>query len=228
MAADKKQRLPRSDIPPDYQCPYPNCDWERPENKRPELTYRNHMAQVHNVYYEKAPPSDVKKSLAQYPSTSKELRELEDLKPWHCLALARHTLYGQTYKDIGKDLKHSPQTISDVAKSPAGQAFIAKCEDELKDPVRLTKKLMETDVFSKHMDWLQAWEWAMHAKDYKAIHSMAKDIGLQPAMEQKNTGPTKISLNLNMGDLGTPDVNSRFQVLEAEIVEELDGYEEGE
>lgn len=219
----KEQRLPRSDIPPDYKCPYPQCSWIRPDNKRPELTFRNHMAQQHGVYYEKAPQTAVSKKMAKYERHAVNLEQLEELAPWHCVALARHVVYGQPLTHVVKEMpgRHSAASLRAVAKSPAGQAFIAKASASLQDPVKLVKDLMASDVFSKHMDWLQAWEWAVESKDYEAIHKMAKDIGLQPVLEQKQQqGPTKISLHLNMSDLAQPAATTRFQVMEAEIVEE--------
>lgn len=225
-STEAPQRLPRSDIPPDYKCPFEACTWRRPENKRPELTYRNHMAAMHGIYYEKAVPSAVSQKLAAYPKYTDSLREAEDLKPWHCVALARHVVYGQQFTDIGKEMKHSAQAISQIAKSPAGQAFIAKMTEELKDPVKLVKDLMKSDTLEMHLMWLQARDWAFQAKDYEAIHKMAKDIGLQPVVEDggKN-GPTKISLHLNMTDLSAPAVRTSYQLMEAEIVEEAAGSE---
>lgn len=214
----KENRLPRADIPPNYACPYPACGFKPPaESKRPELTYRNHMAMTHGVYYEKAPPSAVaqKLALAKANRYADDLQAIEQLKPWHCVALARHVVYGQPYSEVAKEMKHSAASVQAVAKSPAGKEFIARATQELSDPVKLVKDLMKSDVFAKQMDWMQAWEWAMQAKDYEAVHRMAKDIGLQPALDDaQKAGPTKIILNMNMNDLGSPQVKTSFSIVE--------------
>lgn len=173
------------------------------------------MATQHGVYYEKAPPTAKSLALAKYPRHAKEMETLEELKPWHCIALARHELYGQPYTEVGKEMKHSAETIKAVAKSPAGKAFIAKVTEELRDPVKLVKDLMKSDSLEMHLMWLQARDWAFQAKDYEAIHKMAKDIGLQPVLDDAGkTGPTRIILNMNMQDLGSMPVKTSFSIVE--------------
>jgi len=180
------------------------------------------MALCHQVYYE--PKSTTLTHLHEkYGASRADLAELEQLRPWHCVALARHVVYGQPFTEVGKEMKHSPESIKAVAKSPAGQAFIEKMTQELRDPVKLVKDLMKSDALEMHLMWLQARDWAFQAKDYEAIHKMAKDIGLQPVMDDNaKAGPTQISLHLNMSDLATPAVKTTFQVMEAEVVEEPD------
>ncbi len=53
------------------------------------------MAQSHNVYYE-SKPKEGKGRLAGLPARAADFKTLEDLKPWHCVALARLTLTGGT------------------------------------------------------------------------------------------------------------------------------------
>lgn len=169
----------------------------------------------HDVYYERAPLSETGKKLAGLPRRAEEVAKLEELKPWQCVALARHVMSDWTFTQIGKETRHSPDTISALVKSPAGQAFIAKLNEECADPVKLVKNLLAGDTVNKWAGWQMAWDWAVQAKDYEAIHKMAKDIGLQPALEQKQAvGPTKISLHLNMHDLGAPQTRSTFTVIE--------------
>lgn len=228
----KESRLPRSDIPPDFKCPYPACGFSpKPDSKRPELAFRSHMGVNHNVHYETAMPSAVAMKLAKLGGAryDTDLATLEDLKPWHCTALARHVVYGQAFSEVAKEMpgKHSPESIRAVAKSPAGQAFMEKMTQELRDPVKLVKDLAKSDSFEMYVMWLQARDWAYQAKDYEAIHKMAKDIGLQPMLEdQAKSGPTKISLHLNMSDLASTPVKTSYSYMEAEVVEEPDEQEE--
>ena len=180
------------------------------------------MAMRHGIYYEPV-PSPMNALKQKYGANRTELAKLEELAPWHCTALARHVVYGQALSEVVKDMpgRHSAETIRQVAKSPAGQAYIAQATEALKDPVKLVKDLAKSDVAEMYFTWQMARDWAVQAKDYEAIHKMAKDIGLQPVLDSaEKTGPTTISLHLNMHDLATPPVKTSFQVMEAEIVEE--------
>lgn len=212
---DDKPRLPRTDIPPDYACPYPDCIWKLPENKRPELTFRNHMAQQHGVYYEKAPASPTAMKLAKYERYGAGLTEITQLAPWHRLALARHMAYGQPFADVAKEMRHSPETIRAVAKSPAGQAFMQQLDQELSDPVKLVKNLTKSDTFEMYMMWQQARDWAYAARDYEAIHKMAKDIGLQPIIEDSaKPGATHLTLHLSVPNLEMPEIKTSWKEVE--------------
>ena len=215
----KQERLPRSDIPPDYKCPYPACSFQPAENKRGrELTFRNHMAQVHGVYYEKAEPTETSLKLAKYARHSKDyesLAEISQLASWHCAALARHEVTGIPLTQLARENKHSADTLLAVAKSPAGQRYTETIRSNLHDPVKTVKDLLASGMVSKLLDWEQAWQWAVEAKNADLIHKMAKDIGLQPALDtQEKVGPTKISLHLNMGGLDAPIVKTSFTVVD--------------
>ena len=220
------ERLPRSDIPPSYECPYPDCSWKRPENKRPELTFRNHMAQQHGVYYEKAPPSETSKKLEKYARHASQLAEMEEitqLASWHCAALAKAEITGLPLSDVAKEVRHSPETLRAVARSPAAQKYVAEIRSNMHDPVKTVKHLLSAGMVNKLVDWEMAWQQAVANKDYEAVHRMAKDIGLQPALEtQQQQGPTKISLHLNMTDLAAPAAKSTFTVMEEPEFEVLD------
>jgi hypothetical protein len=173
------------------------------------------MATNHKVYYELAEPSAVAKKLAKLTRYTDDVAKLEELKPWQCVALARHVMSDWNFTEIGRETKHSPATISALARSPAGRAFIEKLHQECSDPVRLVKNLMAGDTVNKWAGWQMAWDWAVAAQDYEAIHKMAKDIGLQPALEQEQkAGPTKISLHLNLNDLAAPIAKSTFSIVE--------------
>ena len=181
------------------------------------------MATVHGVYYETAVLSEVGQKLAKYSKHAKDLTKLETLAPWHCVALARHVVYGQPFSEVGKEMRHSPDSVAAVSKSPAGQAFIAKMTQELTDPVKLVKDLMKSDALEMHLMWLQARDWAFADRNADLIHKMAKEVGLQPVLaDAEKVGPTKIVLNMNMMDLATPVINSSFKVVEATVVEEPD------
>lgn len=232
LKKDTKERLPRTDIPPNYKCPYPDCSFKvSEESKRKELAYRNHMAVNHGVYYEKAPPTETANKLAQYTRHGQELEKLQEisqLASWHCRALAEAEVSGLPLSTVAKQMRHSVDTLRAVARSPAGQKYLETIRANMHDPVRVVRDLLAAGTVNKLLDWERAWQQAVDAKDYQAVHRMAKEIGLQPALEAtQQQGPTKISLHLNLNDLAAPAVKTSFTVLEAEVVEEpeTDSYE---
>lgn len=178
------------------------------------------MATCHGVYYEKAPMSPVAQKMAalgleRYNDNLINMQEIAELASWHCAALAKAEITGLPLSEVAKEGKHSPETLRRVAKSPAAVKYIAEVRSNLHDPVKTVKNLLAAGMVNKLLDWEQAWQLAVQAKDYEAVHKMAKDIGLQPALEQKQAvGPTKISLHLNMHDLGTPAVKTTFTVVD--------------
>ena len=210
-------RLPRSDIPADLTCPYPECVFTASK----EFGFTQHMVMRHGVYYELASTNLVALK-AKHGSSRYDLEKLETLAPWHCVALARYVVYGQPFSEIAKEMRHSPDSVKAVSKSPAGQAFIARMTQELTDPVKLVKDLMKSDALEMHLMWLQARDWAFADRNADLIHKMAKEVGLQPVLaDAEKAGPTKIVLNMNMGDLATPVISSRFEIVkDAEWKEE--------
>lgn len=218
---DSIQRLPRSDIPPDYRCPYPTCEFQG----KVELSFRGHMATAHGIKYEKAPPSQVKQALSKWNKSKDDLLatpEINQLPSWVCAALAKHVVMGTPMSILAKEGKHSAETLSHYSRSPAGKSYMEQISGNLHDPIKTTRDILAIGMPAKLIDWEFAWQLAVAAKDYEAIHRMAKDIGLQPALaEKEKQGPTTISLHLSMADLGTPSIPTRFiEVMDAEIVED--------
>ena len=213
-------RLPRSDIPGDYKCVYPDCPFvaDTASKRGQELVFRNHMAQMHGVYYEKAAKeSDTSKLLAKYNRSKEELEaipEISQLASWHCAVLAQHVVYGLPLGPLAKAAKHSADTILAVSKSPAARAYMEQVSNNLHDPIATTRNLLAAGAVHKLLAWEEAFQLAVEAKDYASVHKMVKEIGLHQVLDQpEKTGPTKIVLNMNMGDLATPTISSRFEIV---------------
>ena len=174
------------------------------------------MAYQHKIYYERAPLSIIGQKLEKLPRHPSDFQAESDLKPWHCVALAKHVAYGLPFSQAAKSGNHSGEMLGAVARSPAGQAFIAKLETELRNPVVLVKKLMESDTFEMWIKWREAFDWAYEAKDSELLHKMAKDIGLQPVIqpEERQAGPTTLSLHLSLNELGQLPVKTTYKVID--------------
>lgn len=221
MAASEKPRLPRSDIPPDFKCPYPDCEFQG----KIELMYRGHMSSAHGILYErKDTVNAIKTALAKYEKTKAELEQFEEisqLASWHCALLAQHVVTGMPLGPMAEAIKHKAETINSVARSPAAKKYMEKIHANLHDPAQTVKDLLSAGMVNKYIGWEQAFQWAVEAKDYIAVHKMTKEVGLHELLgdQNKQSGPTKIVLNMNMGDLGATQIPTRFQMMEAEIVE---------
>ena len=184
------------------------------------------MATAHKVKYaRKEGVSEVKQALAKYNKSKEELEalsEISQLAGWHCAALARHVVDGVPLGPLARANKHSEETLRSVAKSPAGKKYMEQIRSNLHDPLLTTRNMLAAGTVRKLLDWEEAWGLAVEAKDYAAIHKMAKEIGLHQVLapDAGNAGPSKISLTLNLTDLTTPEIKTSFKVIEAEYKDE--------
>ena len=209
-------RFPLSDIPRDLVCVL--CE-DRKTPFKSELAYRAHMASKHQVRYA-LKITQVERNKLLDLKNNPPPQEPQELKPWHRLAIVKHEIYGESWDDIAKEHGKSGNTIRDIAKTPAG----LKCIDEIREITSikgLTKMLLENSQLQMFEDWLVAKEWAIQARDYKTLHAMLKDVGLQPTLEQtkKDDRPQTVVINLGSADL-QPVVNkSTYTIVEADYAE---------
>ena len=161
--------------------------------------------------------SEIKTSLVKYERTREELAnipEISQLASWHCAVLAQHVVYGLPLGPLAKAAKHSADTILAVSKSPAARAYMEQVGNNLHDPIATTRNLLAAGAVHKLLAWEEAFQLAVEAKDYASVHKMVKEIGLHQVLDQpEKTGPTKIVLNMNMGDLSSPTISSRFEIV---------------
>jgi len=115
-----------------------------------------------------------------------------------------HIMYGMTYKDVCDTIRKGKgaNTLSKVANSPAGQEFLEEVLSMVGNTKGLVSMLLESTTLQMYVDWLTALEGAKAANDYKAVHQMIKDIGLQPVLEgaKRDGGPKTIVINMQSKD----------------------------
>lgn len=183
-------RRPREDIPNDYICKEPYCGAGPFKN---EHAYLGHMVGKHRIKYELKNPELSKRLKAIVPS--------KNLKPWHKYAFAKHIMYGISLEQIAKDLGKNSTTLRDIAKTPAGEAYLEELDSQT-DAVAMVRNMLQADSVNKYIDWQLAFGWAMENRDYDAVHRMVKDLGLKGIIgDESGQVPTQITVNLSGTDL---------------------------
>lgn len=209
-------RLPRDQIPEDLTCQL--CD--APKAFKNASGYAGHMATCHNVFFEQAerPAWVTNAGLKEVPQDPSEL------PVWAKVAIVKHEMFGETYAAVAEQMGKGHATISKYVATPAGRKAVAQVR-EMGDVKSLVKLFMESATMHMYADWLMALEWAKQARDHKMVHTMIKDIGLQPILQEakdRSAAPTTLILNLGTGDIETIKARS----LPAELVVEADVVDE--
>ena len=203
---DQRERLSREHIPSDLRCTL--CD--EPRTYANVAGYQGHMAGTHNVFFEKVARDADNERLQKLSENRSTPEEPQELPVWAKVAIVKHELFGETYAAVSEQMGKSAATLSAYAKTPAGQKVIAEIS-EISDVKNLTKLMLDSATMHMYADWLMALEWAKGARDYKMLHTMMKDIGLQPILadaKQASSAPTTLVLNLGTGDLKTIEAKS--------------------
>ena len=165
--------------------------------------------------------------------TQTPMKEREHLTPWQTLGITYNTLFGVTYGDFCNSFRagKGKDSLRQVAQSPAGKRFKEKIVELMDDPMQVMKLVLENNQLSSFGVHLQALGLATKAGDYKAMHTMVKDIGMAASLAQvgkDSTGPQQIpTINLNIQgstqmvslDLDEPETES-VEIVMADVVEE--------
>jgi hypothetical protein len=153
----------------------------------------------------------------------KQPTERETLLPWHTVAIIRHHLYNEQWKDIAKIFKCSANYISRVGKSPAGRRLKTRLEEGISDPVEFAKEVAQANALDVTLDRYMALEWAKEEGDAKLVDSIAKDLaaigGVQPEpkkVEKAETVQPTIHIHLPSESLELPSVEASYEVIEDE------------
>lgn len=213
----KKKDKPLEAIPADFKCPYAECAEDDPWPD--EQAFRGHMAGKHNVTYESRYEHNKRVELAKMRDKAPEARERETLLPWHMMAIAKKELYNLTWQEIADEMRNGKgsATMSQVYNSPAGVRYREELQEHLADIPTMVKTMMDSATLQMYIDWMQAFEWAKDARDYKQIHTMAKDVGLKKVVEEdQQQGPRTIVLNLSANDLAQGEVKSSAKMITVE------------
>lgn len=220
------ERLPRTSIPEDLTCRL--C--EVPVTCKNVAGYQGHMAGRHSVFFEIAPPRDDNARFnALKEREPKAFEDPAELPAWAKLAIIRHEIFGESYADCAESMGKSPQTLATYGKTPAA----AKAREqigEITDIKNLTKLLIESATNDMYMDWLVALKWAKDNRDYKQVHLMMKDIGLQPVLQDAkamSNKPTTLILNMSAKDLESIETVTSYTIQEA-VIEDDDDADGGD
>lgn len=203
--------LPLADIPTDFKCPQPECHdqplWQD------EAAYRGHMAGKHRIRYKSRAvvnPGD----RGRTPYT-----EMTELRTSYKLAVVEHELFGTSWEDLGKKYNKSGGTLSAVGRSPGGTKLRAEVADMAGDTMQLVKMLQQGATAELYSQWHIMAQTAFHNGDAKLFHTMMKDIGLKPLIEDKNAGPQTLVISGVSDDLAEKIVDTTFTLREPEIDE---------
>lgn len=206
--SDGRDRLPRDQIPDDLTCQL--CD--------PQVTlknvagYQGHMAVSHHIFFEQPTKEDIPVHWRNRRDAVPE--DPAQLPVWMKVAIVRHELYGESWERIATEIGKAAETLRIYNKTPAAKKVKEEI-GELTDIKSIVKVMMESASLHMYADWLMALEWAKAAKDHKMVHTMIKDIGLQPILQearQQNVAPTTLILNLASADLKTIEAKTSYVV----------------
>ena len=173
--------------------------------------------------------------MAATDSEGKQLTKISDLKhemtvpekretltPWLILGMAMHDLYGYTYKEVVDKIRggKGESTLSKSAISPAGKRWRAKIADLVSSPEKLSKVLIQAASLDVTADFIMALEWAKDARDYRAVHSMTKDLlavaGISGDEKKKPDAPTAVHIHLESKSLDIPAVEMDYEIVDEE------------
>lgn len=209
-------RLPRSEIPAALICQL--CEDELRAFDT-ELAFRGHMSSKHGVLYERDESSmDLEAKRADFvdPET------LTKLKPYMALAIARHEVYGETWQQVAEQMGKSAGHLAAAARSPAGLEFKAQLQDIVGNPKSIVKMMMDSATLQMYMDWMTALQWAKDARDFKTVHTMLRDVGLQPVLKdlERDAAPPTLIINMpEMPQAALTPTTSTYEIVGAEADE---------
>lgn len=153
----------------------------------------------------------------QYPDT----RDRETLKTWHYFAIARKYTTGMTWAEVAEEFDKSAGYLSRLASSPAGRAFREKIQSM--GEVEIAEIALESAAIEVAQDYMLAREWAKKTKDYKTLRKITNDIADRIGLgkkSQQESGGQSIVINLDASSLDSPAVETRYEELEADIIDE--------
>ena len=212
-------RFPIGDIPSDLICRL--CEGGAGGPFKNQLAFRSHMNGKHHIKYELRLTQVERNALLKLKDNPPP-QEPQELKAWHRLAIVKHEIYGDSWEAIAEEHGKGGDTLRKIAQTPAG----IKCVEEIREITSikgLTKMLLENAQLNMYEDWLVALDWAKQARDYKTLHSMLKDVGLQPTLEEtkRDERPQTIMITLGSADLQPVATLSSYVIVDD--AEEPDG-----
>lgn len=159
------------------------------------------------------------------PAIAKE--NVSDLPRWVKTALAYCEIFGDTYEEAAKRAGRTGKTLGNYASSPAGQKWRAALNGISDNPVQLAETLIKSQTFDMSLEYLQVYEAAKAANDYKEQRLIIMDWLNRGGVERSGGAslsdfkPT-IVVNVTGGIGSSIDVemseSEHTRVLDAEVI----------
>lgn len=155
-----------------------------------------------------------------------QYEERERLTPSLALGIIIHDLYGLTWKEVAERIRDGRgyDNFRRSARSPAGKRLREQIQELADHPKELAKLYMQAQSMDVTVDFLAALQWAKDARDYRAVHSMTKDLlqfaGLRTDEKKESVSQQAIHIHLDAGSLDTPAVQTSYEVVEADVVDD--------
>lgn len=89
-------------------------------------------------------------------------------------------------------------------------------------PEQVAEITLKAASVNATQDYMTALEWAKEARDYQAVHRMTKDLlDFADVGQKKDSGDggRTIHIHLDAKDLDSPEVDTEFEVLDAEVLD---------
>lgn len=212
-------RLPRDRIPDDLKCWFPECqDRERFNTLQ---GFIGHMAGKHLVKFERQQRDTG--WLEKLRANEVDPKDSPDrLLPWHAVGIAKRVLFGQQWKDVAADMqlsKNKKEQLGRMFNTKVGQEFAAKLQEMAEDNVQITKALLGEMMTGIAMDWFAAFQWAVDARDYNAVHRMSREIGLQEVLKDNTPDGAGRTIVVHIGEgssIESPEVKVTNMAPEAD------------
>lgn len=218
-SGDLQPRLARSEIPENL-----TCDLCSPAvTLRNVAGYQGHMAACHAIRFEPSDRSALPVAWRTANAAKDAIEDPAELPVWMKMVIIRHEIYGESYRAICEEIGKSSETVTQYNRTPAAKKVKQQIA-EMTSIKSLVQAAMESATVQMYADWLMALEWAKGARDYKMMHTMMKDVGLQPILQeakQQNSVPTTLVLNLGSATLDQIETKTSYVVMDA-IVEAAD------
>lgn len=157
--------------------------------------------------------SDIKDKL-----TSPEDREV--LSPWMTLGIIMHDLYGLSYQEVCDKIRNGKggDTLARAGRSPAGQRLREYLTEFRDQPEKLTRLIIQASSLDVAADLLLALEWARETRDYRAMHSISKDLlamgGVTTEPKKQQAAPQAIHIHLGSGSLDIPAAETSWEFVD--------------
>lgn len=130
---------------------------------------------------------------------AKERQEIHELPRWAKTALVMKAVDGLSYKEAAARVGKKGKTLSDYARSPAAEKWLASLQEMLEDPVAMAKAYMSANALSITLERFAFLEAAVAAGDYKEGDKILRDLQDRVGIMAKKQETGGINIKLTVG-----------------------------